>query len=118
MKFVVLGLLSAMSIACGTGVYDHSISVVPAPPQTQLTVSVFDHYSGYSHEWAHKVVGVAEVSKPYRATITTFPTVTWTSRDIARPVTISLAIPDVSDEGYFLLTVDKELQDAEVVATF
>jgi hypothetical protein len=114
---VVCGL-AAISIACGTAVYDHTITVVPVPPPAQLTVAVFDHQSGYTHEFALKVAGVAEAGKPYRATVTTTPAVTLTSMDTARPVDFSLAIPDVSEEGYFLLTIDREADNGEIKAAF
>lgn len=117
-RLLMIAVAAAMATSCGTAVYDHTITVVPVPPPAQLTVAVFDHQSGYTHEYALKVAGVAEAGKPYRATVTTTPAVTLTSMDTARPVDFSLVIPDVSDQGYFLLTIDREIDNGEIKASF
>jgi hypothetical protein len=118
MPRVIIGILTALSVSCGTALYNHSISVVPVEPQARLTVSVFDHQAGYSRDWAHQSAGVAESGRPYRATLTTTAAVTMADTADARPLTIALAIPEVSDEGYFLLTVDRELQGGELPASY
>ena len=70
LRLCLTAIVCAISVSCGTALYHHAISIVPADPQAQLTVAVFDHQMGYSHDWAHQAAGhrggVASVSRNRR----------------------------------------------------
>jgi hypothetical protein len=52
------------------------------------------------------------------ATVTTTPAVTLGTMDDARPLEFALAIPEVTDLGYFLLTIDSPAEHAAREARF
>lgn len=115
---MLLALLVAAS-GCGTAVRHHTVEVTAlhgAGPTTR--VAVFDRQSGSSRDWAHDRLGDSAAGRPYSATISTTPAVTILDADRARPVTVALAIPEVTDDGYFQLEVDSPARAASREAAF
>lgn len=96
------GLL--VTAACGTAVYQHSIEVGLVHGAGDR-VGIFDHQQGYSREWAYRSLSRV-TDGTYAATLTTYPVVTIASRHDAGSLTIALVLPDLTDDGYFLITVD------------
>jgi hypothetical protein len=111
-----LAVAALGAAGCGTAVYEHEIRVVPAG--APILVGVFDPHQGDTRDWAHAAVGVAARETPYRASVTTTPTVTIGSAKDARPMTFALAVPDLTDAGYFVLTIDAPLTDALLTPGF
>jgi hypothetical protein len=112
---VAFGIPLLTLLGCGTAVYTHSIRVAAvhgAPPETQ--VAVFDPRSGNSRDWAHRHLGAA----PYSTTLSTTATVTLGTAGEARPFTLALAVPELTDGGYFLLEIAESATDLVVPARF
>jgi len=116
-RTLLLVLLAAAG--CGTVVHHHTIEVTARHGAGATTrVAVFDRQSGLSRDWAHDRLGESSVGRPYSGSITTTPAVTIFDASRARPVTVSLAIPEVTDDGYFQLEVDAPARAAPREAAF
>lgn len=114
LSFVLLA-----ATGCGTVVYHHTVEVTALHGAgTTTRVGVFDRQSGLSRDWAHDRLGDSSAGRPYSGSISTTPAVTVFDAQRARPVTVSLAIPEVTDEGYFQLDVDAPSRAAPRAAAF
>lgn len=111
MRRVLLGICLLAAAGCGTAVYDHTIEVTALHGAAETTeVGVFDRQMGYSRDWAHRALGPSSASAPHVGTVSTTATVTLADSKQARPVTLSLAVPELTDDGYFQLTIDEPLR--------
>jgi hypothetical protein len=118
MRRLLLGALLAAS-GCGTVVHHHTVEVTALHGAAATTrVAVFDRQSGLSRDWAHERLGESSAGRPYSGSISTTPAVTIFDANRARPVTVSLAIPEVTDDGYFQLDVDAPARGASREAAF
>ena len=116
-RTLLLGLLAAAG--CGTVVHHHTVEVTALHGAGATTrVAVFDRQSGLSRDWAHDRLGDSSAEKPYSGSVSTTPTVTLFDAKRARPVTVSLAIPEVTDEGYFQLEIAAPVRGAPSEAAF
>ena len=116
-RLLLVALLAASG--CGTVVHHHTVEVTALHGAGATTrVAVFDRQSGLSRDWAHDRLGDSGAGRPYSGSITTTPAVTVFDAKRARPVTVSLAIPEVTDEGYFQLDVDAPARAAPREAAF
>ena len=116
MRRVLLGALVAAS-GCGTVVLHHTVEVTALHGAAATTrVAVFDRQSGLSRDWAHDRLGDSGAGRPYSGSITTTPAVTIFDAQRARPVTVAMAIPEITDEGYFQLDVDAPARAASRAA--
>jgi hypothetical protein len=100
-----------VSASCGTAVYEHRIEVAVDDPANKLgpppvQVSVFDHQMGYSEDWAKKSLRPTSTSAPYVQSITTTGTVAVGNSALPKEVTIAVALPVLSAEGYYLFTAE------------
>jgi hypothetical protein len=119
MRRAVLGIGLLAAAGCGTVVYHHTVEVTARQGAGATTrVAVFDRQSGSSRDWAHDRLGDSSAGRPYSGSISTTPAVTLFDAKRARPVTVSLAIPEVTDEGYFQLDVDAPARAAPRAAAF
>jgi hypothetical protein len=109
-------LAAALLLACGTALFHHRIRVVPVDGQVE--VAVFDHRQGYSREWAHRELGASSAARPYTSTLVTTAATTLGSMNDARAVDVALALPALTDEGYFILTVDSPGEHLQRAARF
>lgn len=111
MRRTLLGIGLLAAAGCGTAVYDHTIEVTALHGAAETTqVGVFDRQMGYSQDWAHRALGPSSASEPHVGRISTTATVTIADSKQARPVTLSLAVPEITDDGYFQLTIDQPLR--------
>lgn len=119
MRRLLPGALLAAATGCGTVVYHHTVEVTALHGAGATTrVAVFDRQSGLSRDWAHDRLGDSSAGRPYSGSISTTPAVTIFDAKRARPVTVALAIPEVTDEGYFQLDVDAPERAAPRAAAF
>ena len=99
------------ALGCGTAVFEHRIQVAVDDPARKLgpppvEVSVFDHQMGYSEDWAKKSLRPTSTSTPYVQSLTTTGTVTVGGAPRPKDVTIAVALPRLSTEGYYLFTAE------------
>ena len=112
------------ALGCGTAVYEHHIQVAVDDPAKKLgaaavEVSVFDHQMGYSQDWAKKALRPTSTSAPYVEPLTTTGTATIGSSPRPKEVTIAVALPSLSAEGYYLFTAELPAEkDREAKASF
>jgi hypothetical protein len=117
MRNLCLGLALSAIVSCGTALYHHTINVSTlSGGQTQ--VGVFDHQQGYSRDWAHRVLGGASPAAAYSTMLTSTAAVSVGSVNDARPFEVAIAIPEVTDDGYFMLTVDAPVNRSTRQARF
>jgi hypothetical protein len=112
-----VALLAALGLAfagCGTAVFHHTVelSALNGPPRVE--VAVFDHTMGYSREWAHQHLGPS----PHTGTFDTHPAVSAATAHVAHPINVALAIPELTDDGYFLLDVAELSHESAQLARF
>lgn len=114
-----LAALLAGALGCGTAVYRHRIEVtVSGAPTGSAEVSVFDLQMGSTRDWAHRTLGPSGPGRPYVGSFTTTPAVTVGTMDDARPLAVAIALPELTEFGYFLLLVDRPLREERVEARY
>jgi hypothetical protein len=112
------------TLGCGTAVFEHRIQVAVDDPAKKLgpppvEVSIFDHQMGYSEDWAKKSMRPTSASAPYVQSLTTTGTVSVGSSPRPKDVTIAVALPRLSTEGYYLFTAELPAeQDRDAKASF
>lgn len=100
-------------------VHHHTVEVTVLDSAARpVHVAVFDRGMGYSRDWAQQALGESGAGTPYSATIATMPVVTLLDAHRARPVTVSFAILELTEDGYFQLTVDEPLRNQPRSAPF
>jgi hypothetical protein len=104
LRQAVLAVVVLQFTACGTALYHHAVNVAVINTP-EIDVGVFDHQEGYTRDWAHRVMRKSSNSANYSTTLTTTAAVTASSVHDARPLTIAVAIPAITDDGYFLLEI-------------
>jgi hypothetical protein len=119
MQRLLLTTLLAVATGCGTAVFHHTVEVTALHGMAGTTrVAVFDRQMGSSRDWAHRALGESSAARPYSASISTTPAVTILDAKKARPVTVSLAIPEVTEDGYFQLAIEAPARDEPRDAAF
>lgn len=117
-------MLLFVAAGCGTAVYEHRIQVAVEDPAKKLgpppiEVSVFDHQMGYSEDWAKKSLRPTSASALYEQSLTTTGTAAIGSSPRPKEVTIAVALPSLSAEGYYLFTAELPAeQDRNAKASF
>ena len=101
-------------LGCGTAVFHHTVELAALNGPAHVEVAVFDHTMGYSREWAHQHLGAS----PRTDTFETYPAVTLGTAHTAKPVELAVAIPELTDEGYFLVDVNQPEHESAARARF
>lgn len=107
MRHTLLAALFLFAAACGTVVDETEVVVTVEPASSApVEVSIFDHQMGYSRDWAHKTMAATSAAKPYTTSYSTTRTAMVTGPKRAPKLEMSLAVPRLSDDGYYLFAVE------------
>ncbi|HEV8578388.1 MAG TPA: hypothetical protein VGX68_04840 [Thermoanaerobaculia bacterium] len=111
LKKALAAAAGLLVLGCGTAVYRHHVIVDVDDPAGRLgsppvAVSVFDHQMGYSADWAQRSMGSASPGRPYSTSLSTTGTATIASSSLPQRVSLSIAVPGLSEEGYFLFEAE------------